>query len=54
MAISGHHKLATVEQYTADADRRKLADSGMRKRTANGSGNPGRTANGNTIENTSE
>jgi hypothetical protein len=26
MAISGHHKLAMVEHYTADADRKKLAD----------------------------
>jgi Phage integrase family len=32
MAISGHHKLAMVEIYTADADRKKLADSGMRKK----------------------
>jgi integrase len=35
MAISGHHKLAMVEIYTADADRKKLADSGMRKRIGN-------------------
>jgi site-specific recombinase XerC len=35
MAISGHHKLAMVELYTADADRKKLADSGMKKRIAN-------------------
>jgi hypothetical protein len=35
MAISGHQKLAMVEHYTADADRKKLADSGMKKRTAN-------------------
>jgi integrase len=35
MAISGHHKLSMVEHYTAAADRKKLADSGMKKRIAN-------------------
>jgi integrase len=31
MAISGHKTLAEVQRYTKDADRRKLADSGMAK-----------------------
>jgi integrase len=35
MAISGHHKLAMVEHYTAAADRKKLADSGIKKRISN-------------------
>jgi hypothetical protein len=35
MAISGHQKLAMVEHYTQAADRKKLADSGMRKRIGN-------------------
>jgi integrase len=33
MAISGHKTLSEVQRYTADADRKKLADSGMAKRT---------------------
>jgi hypothetical protein len=35
MAISGHRTLSEVQRYTADADRKKLADSGMKKRIAN-------------------
>jgi integrase len=31
MAISGHKTLAEVQRYTKDADRRKLADSGIAK-----------------------
>jgi hypothetical protein len=31
MAISGHKTLAEVQRYTKDADRKKLADSGMTK-----------------------
>jgi len=31
MAISGHKTLAEVQRYTKDADRKKLADSGMAK-----------------------
>jgi integrase len=32
MAISGHKTLSEVQRYTADADRKRLADSGMAKR----------------------
>jgi integrase len=32
MAISGHRTLSEVQRYTADADRKKLADSGMKKK----------------------
>src|SRR5215831_11665419 len=32
MAISGHKTLSEVQRYTADADRKKLADSGMNKK----------------------
>jgi integrase len=35
MANSGHHKLSLVELYTADADRKKMGDAGMRKRIGN-------------------
>jgi integrase len=35
MAISGHRTLSEVQRYTADADRKKLADSGMKKRIVN-------------------
>ena len=31
MAISGHKTLSEVQRYTADADRKRLADSGMAK-----------------------
>jgi integrase/recombinase XerD len=32
MAISGHRTLSEVQRYTADADRKKLADGGMKKK----------------------
>jgi hypothetical protein len=32
MAISGHKTLAEVQRSTADADRRRLADSAMAKK----------------------
>jgi hypothetical protein len=32
MGISGHKTLAMVELYTAEADRKKLAASGMKKK----------------------
>ena len=32
MAISGHKTLTEVQRYTADADKKRLADSGMAKR----------------------
>ena len=32
MAISGHKTLSQVQHYTQDADRKKLATSGMAKR----------------------
>src|SRR5262249_23771358 len=32
MAISGHKTLTEVQRYTADADRKVLADSGMAKK----------------------
>jgi integrase/recombinase XerD len=32
MAISGHKTLSEVQRYTVDADRKKLADSGMKKK----------------------
>src|SRR5262249_49980258 len=32
MAISGHRTLSEVQRYTEDADRKRLADSGMAKR----------------------
>jgi integrase len=35
MAISGHKTLAEVQRYTEDANRKKLADSGTKKRTGN-------------------
>ncbi len=35
MAISGHMTLSEVQRYTEDADRKKLADSGVKKRTEN-------------------
>jgi hypothetical protein len=31
MAISGHKTLSEVKRYTNDADRKRLADSGMAK-----------------------
>lgn len=31
MAISGHKTLSEVQRYTNDADRKRLADSGMAK-----------------------
>jgi integrase len=34
MAISGHRTLSEVQRYTEDADRKRLADSGMAKRRA--------------------
>src|SRR5262249_11563575 len=34
MAISGHKTLSEVQRYTEAADRKRLADSGMAKRTA--------------------
>jgi integrase len=34
MAISGHKTLSEVQRYTNDADRKRLADSGMAKRQA--------------------
>jgi integrase len=40
MAISGHLTLSEVQRYTEQADRKKLADSGMRKRIGNESGKP--------------
>jgi hypothetical protein len=33
MAISGHKTLAEVQRYTEAANRKKLADSGTKKRT---------------------
>ena len=33
MAISGHKTLSEVQRYTADADRKRLAEIGMAKRT---------------------
>jgi hypothetical protein len=38
MAISGHKTLTEVQRYTADADRKVVADHGMAKKQ-------GRTAN---------
>jgi hypothetical protein len=35
MAISGHRTLSEVQRYTEEADRKKLADSGTKKRTEN-------------------
>jgi hypothetical protein len=35
MAISGHMTLSEVQRYTEEADRKKLADSGVKKRTEN-------------------
>ena len=35
MAISGHKTLSEVQRYTEEADRKKLADSAMKKRTGN-------------------
>jgi hypothetical protein len=35
MAISGHCTLSEVQRYTADADRKRLADSGMAKKRQN-------------------
>jgi len=32
LAISGHKTLTEVQRYTADADRKRLAESGMAKR----------------------
>jgi len=32
MAISGHKTLSEVQRYTDDADRKRLAESGMAKR----------------------
>jgi integrase/recombinase XerD len=32
MAISGHKTLSEVQRYTQDADRKRLADTGMAKR----------------------
>jgi integrase/recombinase XerD len=32
MAISGHKTLSEVQRYTSDADKKRLADSGMAKR----------------------
>jgi hypothetical protein len=32
MAISGHKTLTEVQRYTDDADRKRLAESGMAKR----------------------
>jgi Phage integrase family len=32
MGISGHKTLSQVQLYTEDADRKKLADSGMKKK----------------------
>jgi hypothetical protein len=32
MAISGHRTLSEVQRYTDDADRKRLATSGMAKR----------------------
>jgi hypothetical protein len=40
MAISGHHKLSMVELYTEEANRKKLANSGMAKRIANSEWQP--------------
>jgi site-specific recombinase XerD len=34
MAISGHRTLAEVQRYTKDADKKRLADSGMAKKLA--------------------
>ena len=34
MAISGHCSPSEVQRYTADADRKRLADSGMAKKLA--------------------
>jgi hypothetical protein len=31
MAVSGHKTLTEVQRYTRDADRKRLADSGMAK-----------------------
>src|SRR5262249_1718683 len=33
MAISGHRTLSEVQRYTVEADRKRLAESGMAKRT---------------------
>jgi hypothetical protein len=54
MAVSGHHRLSMVELYTEDANRKKLADSAMRKRIADESGNLRRAVNGNPVENIDE
>jgi hypothetical protein len=32
MAISGHRTLSEVQRYTTDADRKRLADTGMAKK----------------------
>jgi integrase len=50
MGVSGHVTLSEVQRYTADADRKKLAEAGMKKRIGNrrvatrepSSGNPHR------------
>jgi integrase/recombinase XerD len=34
MAISGHRTLTEVQRYTKDADKKRLADSGMAKKLA--------------------
>jgi hypothetical protein len=54
MAVSGHHQLLMIELYTEDANRKKLADSAMRKRIAEESGNPRRAVNGYPVENIDE
>jgi hypothetical protein len=54
MAVSGHHRLSVVELYTGNANRKKLADSAMRKRIADERANPRRAVNGNPVENIDE
>jgi hypothetical protein len=54
MAVSGHHRLLVVELYTGNANRKKLADSAMRKRIADERANPRRAVNGNPVENIDE
>jgi hypothetical protein len=38
MAISGHKTLSEVQRYTEDANRKKLAVSGIKKRIGNDGG----------------
>jgi hypothetical protein len=51
MAISGHHKLAIVEHYTTDANRKKLAEEETNRQQE---WQPSEAANGNPVENIDE